>query len=145
MFVVRSRQMNVLSLQLSAAMDTDETVISGDELRDKYRALIEAACANRAIFRYGDDAALRDALLDSWHLHAVIGAQFFTEDSFIFGAAASKIRPEIERLADAHQSAKLSELEISAVSDLPHRANALFGALYCLSQRLDVVALRPHW
>ena len=53
---------------LSAAMDVDDATISSDALRDKYRALVEAALEARSVFVAPATVAVRLATLDSWYL-----------------------------------------------------------------------------
>lgn len=138
------RRVRAVFDMLTTAMDVEIDVVNDAELRAKYCTLIEAAARARDIFDDAATAAARQAALDSFVLQAVVGAELITDDPFLFGRAAAKLRPEIERLAEAHQQAKLEERALLGDDVAPHRARALLGALQCVAARADVTALRPH-
>ena len=94
---------------------------------------------NRTLLCGGDDEngdSTRAIKLDSFVFRCVVAASLEVADPFQFGAAAAKLRPELDRCADAMQFAKLNETELPA-DVTPDRTSALLSCLEVVGRQVE--------
>jgi hypothetical protein len=92
----------------------------------------------------GSKSDERRTALTSHNYRCHIAAQLEASDPYAFGAAAARLRPELDRCADALQSAKLNETDVPRDVDAL-RTRSLLSCLAVVGRQVSCCCARQHY